>query len=54
MAYIKKCWRHFRYIEILCKDNKGSRRLYDIFLEKIMGKIKAETKWESALNRNID
>ena len=43
-----------RYIEILCKDNKGSRRLYDIFLEKITGNIKAEKKWESALNRNID
>ena len=43
-----------KYLEILCKDKKGSRALYDIFLNNITSIPKSENKWELLLNLGYD
>ena len=37
------------FIEHLCKDTRGSRALYDIFITKLYSKPKYENKWEGSL-----
>ena len=43
-----------KYLEILRKDTKGSRALYDIFLNNITLTPKAENRWELLLNLGYD
>ena len=41
-----------KFIEILVKDKKGSRHIYDLFVKKCYLKPKSEEKWESELDFN--
>ena len=38
------------FIEYICKNKKGSRDMYDIFIEELYMKPKSERKWEIELN----
>ena len=38
------------FIEYICKNKKGSRDMYDIFIEELYMKPKSERKWETELN----
>ena len=38
------------YIDYICKNNKGSRDMYDLFIEHFYKKPMSEQKWEHELN----
>ena len=38
------------FIEYICRNKKGSRDMYDIFIEELYMKPKSERKWETELN----
>ena len=38
------------FIEHICRNKKGSRDMYDIFIEELYMKPKSERKWETELN----
>ena len=39
-----------KFISIICKDKRGSKSIYNIFLNNLEFKVKAETKWQNILN----
>ena len=39
-----------RYLSMLCKDEKGSKSIYNVFIKKLYQKPKSEEKWKVDLN----
>ena len=39
-----------RYLSMICKDEEGSKSMYNVFMKKLYQKPKSEEKWEVDLN----